>query len=84
MATSLRAAAQAALQPLISRAHDHLSALAVRFIVLPGVLWGIHCIIVHRPDSSPDGSIGTTPAIGIRKDAYPPDNAWDGVRPPLA
>ena len=30
VATSVRAAAQAALQPLISRAHDHLSALAVR------------------------------------------------------
>ncbi len=34
VATSMRAAAQAALQPLISRAHDHLSALAVRFAVL--------------------------------------------------
>ena len=38
MATSARAAAQAALQPLISRAHDHLSALAVRPICFAAVL----------------------------------------------
>ena len=30
MAASVRAAAQVALQPLIRRTHDHLSALAVR------------------------------------------------------